>query len=199
MPTPVSHTVISIKLSARCALIPTWPLSGVNFTALESRLKMICFTLRSSAVSAYISSLMSSDKRIPCDSARSFTTTRLPSSSSRKLTVPSSSSILPASILERSRMSLIRLSRCFPLVKMSFRYSSCFSLISPNIFSSSTSEKPMMEFNGVRSSCDMLARNCDLCWLAIRSRAAGFSPGAPGKVWRFEWRSRIARQRFAED
>ena len=27
----------------------------------------------------------------------------------------------------------------------------------------------MMAFNGVRSSCDMLARNCDLCWLAASS------------------------------
>src|SRR5713101_7540365 len=49
---------------------------------------------------------------------------------------------------------------------MSFRYSSCFSFSSPNMRSVSTSEKPMMAFNGVRSSWDMLARNSDLCRLA---------------------------------
>ena len=27
----------------------------------------------------------------------------------------------------------------------------------------------MMAFSGVRSSCDMLARNSDLCWLATSS------------------------------
>ena len=27
----------------------------------------------------------------------------------------------------------------------------------------------MIAFSGVRSSCDMLARNSDLCWLAISS------------------------------
>ena len=42
---------------------------------------------------------------------------------------------------------------------MSSRYSSCFSLTSPNIRSRSTCEKPRIAFSGVRSSCDMLARN----------------------------------------
>ena len=45
---------------------------------------------------------------------------------------------------------------------MSFRYSSCFSFSSPNIRSTSTSEKPMMALSGVRSSWDMLARNSRL-------------------------------------
>jgi hypothetical protein len=52
---------------------------------------------------------------------------------------------------------------------MSFRYSACFSLSSPNIRSVRTSEKPMMAFRGVRSSCDMLARNSDLWRLAASS------------------------------
>ncbi|MBL0149947.1 MAG: hypothetical protein IPP87_15040 [Ideonella sp.] len=41
--------------------------------------------------------------------------------------------------------------------------------MSPNIRSASTSENPMIAFNGVRSSWLMLARNSDLCWLAISS------------------------------
>ena len=35
--------------------------------------------------------------------------------------------------------------------------------------SCSISVTPMIAFSGVRSSCDMLARNCDLCWLATSS------------------------------
>src|SRR4029450_9496195 len=52
---------------------------------------------------------------------------------------------------------------------MSFRYSSCFSFSSPNMRSIRTSENPMTAFSGVRSSCDMFARNSDLCWLATSS------------------------------
>ena len=37
--------------------------------------------------------------------------------------------------------------------------------------SSSTSENPITAFSGVRSSCDMLARKSDLCWLATCSSA----------------------------
>src|SRR3954469_4686205 len=52
---------------------------------------------------------------------------------------------------------------------MSRRYSSWRSLSSPNIRSRRTSENPMTALSGVRSSCDMLARNSDLCRLAISS------------------------------
>ena len=52
---------------------------------------------------------------------------------------------------------------------MSRTYSSWRSLSSPNIRSSSTSEKPITAFSGVRSSCDMLARNSDLWPEAISS------------------------------
>ena len=54
---------------------------------------------------------------------------------------------------------------------MSSRYSACFSFTGPTISSRSTSEKPMIAFSGVRSSCDMLARNSDLCRLASSSSA----------------------------
>ena len=52
---------------------------------------------------------------------------------------------------------------------MSATYSACFSFISPNSLSDRTSEKPMIALSGVRNSCDMLARNSLLCWLAISS------------------------------
>ena len=54
---------------------------------------------------------------------------------------------------------------------MSSRYSSCFSLMSPNIRSRSTCENPRIALSGVRSSCDMFARNSDLCWLVASSSA----------------------------
>ena len=38
--------------------------------------------------------------------------------------------------------------------------------------STSTSEKPMMALSGVRSSCDMLARNSDLCLAGRRQLLA---------------------------
>ncbi len=52
---------------------------------------------------------------------------------------------------------------------MSRTYSSWRSLSSPNIRSSSTSEKPITAFSGVRSSCDIEARNSDLCRPATSS------------------------------
>ena len=66
-------------------------------------------------------------------------------------------------------MSLISDSRCLPASSTSSTYASCRSFSSPNICSCSTSEKPMIAFSGVRSSCDMLARNSDLCRLAVSS------------------------------
>ena len=52
---------------------------------------------------------------------------------------------------------------------MSSRYSSCFSLTSPNNFCFSTWEKPTIAFSGVLSSWLMLARKSDLCWDATSS------------------------------
>ena len=55
---------------------------------------------------------------------------------------------------------------------MSRTYSSWRSFSPPNRPSSSTSENPITAFSGVRSSCDMLARNSDLCPLATSSSRA---------------------------
>ena len=101
--------------------------------------------------------------------ARSRTITTPRSSASRSEKGATSSSICPASTLDRSRTSLISASRWLPELRMSSRYSSCFSFTSPNIRSRSTCEKPMIAFSGVRSSCDMFARNSDLCRLTASS------------------------------
>jgi hypothetical protein len=101
--------------------------------------------------------------------ARSRTSVRALSSVAGRSKSVSSSSIRPASTFDRSRMSLISDSRCVPEAWMSRRYSACLSFSSPNMRSFSTSENPMIAFSGVRSSCDMFARNSDLCRLATSS------------------------------
>jgi len=60
-----------------------------------------------------------------------------------------------------------------------------FRSASPNMRSVSTSENPMMALSGVRSSCDMLARNSDLCWLAALELSALVLDLAeqPGRFW----------------
>ncbi len=63
----------------------------------------------------------------------------------------------------------MRESRWLAEARMSSRYSSCFSLSGPNMRMRRAWEKPMIAFSGVRSSCDMLARNSDLCLLAASS------------------------------
>jgi hypothetical protein len=114
----------------------TRPPSGMNFTALESRFKRICLTLRSSAtMSATLGSTVCVSV-IPCRVARSRIRVR-------------------ALSLDRSRMSLIHERKCRPEERMSCRYSAYLSFTSTNIRSTRTSEKPRTACNGVRSSCDM--------------------------------------------
>ena len=105
---------------------PRVPPSGVNFTAFDSRFSTICLNLRSSAANrAQLGSTRSSSV-MPCRCARSRTSVIALSSASAGRTSDSSSSMRPASILDRSRMSLMSESRCLPEAWMSLRYSSCF-------------------------------------------------------------------------
>src|ERR1051326_364086 len=61
-------------------------------------------------------------------------------------------------------MSLMMLRRCCPEARMWRRKLPCFGSMLPSRRSTRISEKPMIEFIGVRNSCDMLARN----WLFSR-------------------------------
>ena len=83
----------------------------------------------------------------------------------------SASSMRPASILERSSTSLIRRSRCLPLVWMSASGSPNSAGTGPYSPSVSISVKPRIAFSGVRSSWLMLARNSDFALLACSSRS----------------------------
>src|SRR5262245_59607663 len=72
---------------------------------------------------------------MPCLVARSRTKVRALSIAKGRSNVANSSSIRPASTLERSRISLISESKWRPDERMSSVYSACFSFSSPNILS----------------------------------------------------------------
>src|ERR1017187_6611379 len=83
----------------------------------------------------------------------------------------SCSSILRASIFDRSRISLIRMSRCLPLAWMRSKKLRSAGRRLADLFFNRMPAKPMTELSGVRNSWLMLARN----WLLVRlaSSAAG--------------------------
>src|SRR5439155_257942 len=88
-----------------------------------------------------------------------------------KFTGSGLSSSLPASIFERSRISLIRLRRWLPAALTRRSGSSAFSVPKRAAFVTIISVRPMMALSGARSSWLMLARNCDLCSLDRHSLA----------------------------
>ena len=169
MPGPVSATETLTSPLTCVAHTSTEPPAGVNFTAFESRLKITCLMRRSSPATTSTSAFGASVTCTPSRVARSRTIATPRSSAPCNENGASSSSTCPASTLERSSTSLMSESRWFPEDRMSSRYSACFSFTSPAMPSRNTCEKPMIAFSGVRSSCDMLARKSDLCWLAVSS------------------------------
>ena len=162
---PVSVTAIVTHSRpasvARLASMVTVPRS-VNLLALLARLSNAC---RMRVWSARI---------VPMSAAQS-TTIRLPffaaivpmvcTTSSTNGAIAKDSrwrSILPASIFDRSRMSLISASRCLAARSTRSSGSSSSSRFRSTASSCSISVTPMIALSGVRNSCDMLARNCDL-------------------------------------
>ena len=111
MPGPVSATETSTSPLTCAALTPTAPPAGVNFTAFESRLKITCLIRRSSPSTTSTSGSAASSTSTPSLVARSRTITTPRSSASRSENGATSSSICPASTLDRSRTSLISASR----------------------------------------------------------------------------------------
>ena len=96
----------------------TTAVGGENFTAFDSRLKRICLSRPSS--SRTCGSAGSSCERICtfASAAKPFITRSTAAMVSRRSNWSARSSIFPASILERSRMSLISSSRWLPAVWM---------------------------------------------------------------------------------
>ena len=85
--------------------------------------------------------------------------------------------MVPDSILERSRMSLISASRSVPEEWMVSAKRVCFGVRLPSAFSASMFARISRLFSGVRSSCDMFARNSDL-YFEVRASCSAFSSSA---------------------
>ena len=88
-----------------------------------------------------------------------------------------SSTTVPDSIFDRSRMSLISVSRSLPDEWIVLAYSVCLAVRLPSGFFESWSERISRLLSGVRSSCDMLARNSDL-YFDVRASCLAFSSSA---------------------
>ena len=168
-PMPLSVTVMSTSAPRRRARTTTEPPAPVNLTALVIRLSTICLSRSTSECTTSMSSATSRERSTPWVAARSRSIAAASSRRDRRSIDEYSRAIFPASIFERSRISLRSSSRWRPELWMSWRYSSWRSLSSPNIRSRSTSENPSTALSGVLSSWDMLARNSDLCRLASSS------------------------------
>ena len=176
MPMPVSVTVKTIRdpVAGSCAET-VWISSStrprsVNLTAFESRLYRIwrsrCLSVTRSAGTSGPVVIMKPSR---------FSSVSGPNTPRRSSISPASAnrsglmSIFPASTLVRSRMSLISRSRSEPDEWMTVAYSTCLSVRLPSGFCASRRASTSRLFSGVRSSWDMLARNCDLYRLAWSS------------------------------
>ncbi len=127
-------------------------------------------------------------KSMCLDSAKCLkprSTERCRSSSRSSLT---STATVPDSIFERSRMSLMSISRSLPEEWMVLENSTCLALRLPSVFLQSWSERISRLLSGVRSSCDMLARNSDL-YFEVSASCSAFSSSA----WRACSTSRFLR------
>ena len=78
---------------------------------------------------------------------------------------------IPASMRSMSSRSLTMSSRCLPLSCTISRFLAWRAGMSASVLRSTMRLKPMIAFSGVRSSWDMLARNCDLSRPASTSAA----------------------------
>jgi hypothetical protein len=118
-PAPVSATAISSQPGSGWeARTVTLPPSGVNFTALLTRLKRICFSRTGSAVRGGRSAGASRVRVTFFVCAVGRTMVSASSSMSPRGRLTGSRTIFPASTFERSRMSVMMARRCFPLVWM---------------------------------------------------------------------------------
>ena len=110
MPTPVSLTRTSSRSPTTRAATVTVPPLGVNFTALDSRLSRICLKRRGSACQSPTSGATSVTSARPCRRQRSRTSVVAFEMAAATLKSLGSGSSRPASIFDRSRMSLISVS-----------------------------------------------------------------------------------------
>ena len=172
MPMPVSCTAKATRPASPAsapsaaatgiARSVTWPRS-VNFSALAIRFFSTCCR-RSPSVCRRAGRPCSATtwSLTPFCIASGSKVVRSRSSSSSMRSGASDRSALPASILDRSSTSLISASRSLLAAWMVCAYFTWSAVSVPSRLSASRRERISALLSGVRSSCDMLARNSDL-------------------------------------
>ena len=176
MPIPVSATEnasISPPSGARRPALATRSSTcprSVNLTAFASRLPSTWRSrCRSVSSSPGASVSASTEKSSPFSAVSGWNVAWMSSSSALSGNRSAWMSIRPASTLDRSRMSLISCSRSEPAEWMTLAYSTCLAVRFRPGFCASSRARISRLFSGVRSSCDMFARNCDLYFEASAS------------------------------
>src|SRR5436853_1595846 len=143
MPIPVSRTITrTVRSSCHAEILISPP--SVNFTALLRRLRMTCLSFSRSVWSGGISSLISSTRRTSplLSIGRTVAVAICTTSPNRKDSA--NTSILPASIFERSRRPLIRLSRCSALMRTFSRFSRWSAGMCPSVLRRTSRVKPII-------------------------------------------------------
>ncbi|MNJ62889.1 hypothetical protein D3C77_587450 [compost metagenome] len=155
MPIPVSCTLNFSRMYSDCLSnnvtdIETSPLK-VNLTAFPARFRSTCFRRSASQISA--SGIAESTLNFiasPFSSALDESTSSVSAIHLRISNNSSFNTVLPDSILAKSRISLMMLSNVSPLLRIISKYSCC--VVSSSVVSSSKSVIPMTPFIGVRIS-----------------------------------------------
>ena len=169
-----------IRRSSRrstAAMLSCTPPCSVNLKAFDSRFfSTCCRRLQSVVMLRSVGSTCTSNDRPRLSASwrngRVTVSCRLGSKISS-----ASTDTVPDSIFDRSRMSLIRLSRSVPAPWMVRANSTWRGVRLPSGLSPSCWPRIRIEFSGVRSSCDMLARNSDL-YFEVSASSAAFSSSA---------------------
>ncbi len=184
---PPRTTPSGTSSSAAGSMLSSTPPCSVNFTAFDRRLRSTWRSRESSVrrSAGAPGAVVTVNSRLFCVvMGRNVASTY--SMSWRSVTRSGVTSILPASTLERSRMSLISWSRSDPAEWMIWAYSTCLGVRLRDGFCASNWARMSRLLSGVRSSWLMLARNSDLyleasdsCWARVSSSCRACS------IWRF--------------
>ena len=181
MPTPVSSTSmrtmwfvsVSVSLKQRTQIVPSF----VNLMAFESRFSTTWRRRSPSPTTICGTERMSTTRSMPRASACMRTSCAAPSSAEHRLKGCHEISSCPASIFERSRMSLMRFSSSVEHVRASV---TCRCATSCSFCSSSSSSMPSSPLSGVRSSCEKEARKAVLvCSIFLRAVKSCPTPTTP--------------------
>ncbi len=200
-PDPDRRALRNGRSAGGCITDSVTPPLSVNLKAFDSRFLMICCNrMASVAIAAGSAGSISMSKDKPFWSAISRNCRSSCVARSSKRIASTSSTTVPLSILDRSRMSLIIRSSSAPDSWTVSACSTCFSLRLPRLFSASSLDRISRLFRGVRSSWLMLARNSDL-YLEVSASCSAFSssssflPHSSSCCWRSI--SSLSRMRVA--